>query len=185
MEGTTTKSGRPIIPIELLHRNPVYIPTASKRAYPNATEAGYTDDYFVELIKAYSLEDVTGDRAESIASREYSSVGKYVIGSPLKNSEGEYVMAMILIRSAQAGWWEPGIIDVPRLRDTKIQTAKEYLESVEKTSPSCNKGMMDGGMIFGLSVAKRGGMVVPFEHDNKVIIAPTQMCLEYFLECNR
>ena len=101
------------------------------------------------------------------------------MGSPLNNSESENILAYMLINSARAGEWQPFIIDVPHLTDTPIKTAREYLERVESISPQCNKGMMDGGILFGMAVAKRGGLALPIERDNKVVVVPSQAFAEY------
>ena len=74
---------------------------------------------------------------------------------------------------------KPFVIDVPHLTDTKIATAEGYLKSVEAISSRYNKGMIDGGILFGLAVAKRGGLALPIEHDNKVIVVPSQAFVEY------
>jgi hypothetical protein len=174
-----TKLGKTIIPVELVGRNANYrvLTQPAKMAYPKGNEVRYSDDYIYRLNDTYSLNEVLGKHVKNIAQRR--GLERFVMGSPLNNSEGEDILAYILINSAQANSWQPFIIDVPQLTDTSIQTAREYLERVENISPTYNRGMIEGGILFGLSVAKGGGLALPIEHDNKVIVVPSQRFLEY------
>jgi hypothetical protein len=176
-----TRSGKKVIPIELVGKNIDYriLKNPKKPAYPDGNEVMYSDDYLARLNSTYSLNDVLGERVKDIADRNSRDIAHLVMGSPLNNSEGEDVLAYMLINSAQSGLWQPFIIDVPKLTDSQIQTAKEYLERVESISPTYNKGMIDGGLLFGLSVAKRGGLALPIEHENNVIVVPSQKFVEY------
>ncbi len=175
-----TRQGKEIIPVELVGKNADYEVLTQHPInpdYPQGKEVRYSDDYLVRLNQTYSLNEVLGNYAKNIAQRK--GLERFVMGSPLKNSEGERILAYILINSAQAESWQPFIIDVPRLTDTPIQTAKKYLEDVERISPDYNKRMNEGGILFGLAVAKRGGLALPTEHDNKVVVVPSQTFLEY------
>lgn len=171
-----------IIPAELVGQNSGYelLKQPSEPTYPQGDEVRYSDDYITRLNDTYSLNDVLGEKAEELAQRK--GLAQFVLGSPLKNSEGESILAYMLINSAQAGEWQPMVIDVPQLTDTQIATAKEYLERVEVISPRYNKGMIEGGILFGMSVAKRGGLALPVEHDNKVIVVPSQSFVEYIAQ---
>jgi len=177
----STRMGKEIIPIELVGKNIDYrvLKTPKKLAYPKGDEVRYSDDYLTRLNNTYSLNDVLGKRTEAIAKRSFDELAHFVMGSPLNNAEGEDILTYMLINSALAGLWQPYIIDVPRLTDTRIQTAREYLESVEKISPKYNQGMIEGGVIFGLSVAKRGRFALPTEYENNVIVIPSQEFVEY------
>jgi hypothetical protein len=177
-----TEIGKEIIPIELVGKNINYkfLKDSQKSAYPKGDEFRYSDDYLARLNNTYFLKDVLSKRIKSIANRERDGLASFVMGSPLNNSEGEDILAYVLINSAQAELWQPFIIDVPKLTDVpQIKTAREYLERVESISPNYNKGMIHGGILFGLSVAKRGGFVLPTEYENKVIVIPSQEFVKY------
>lgn len=174
-----TELGKEIIPVKLVGQNAGYqvLKEPARPAYPRGDEVRYSDDYLSRLNATYSLGEVLGEHIETIAQRK--GLETFVMGSPLRNSEGEYILGHMLISSAQAGLWQPFVIDVPRLTDTSISTARDYLEDVEKISPDYNVVKLEGGVLFGLSVAKRGGLALPIEHENKVIVVPSQEFLEY------
>jgi len=177
-----TKLGKEVIPAELVGQNVEYtvLKQPAKSAYPSGSELRYSDAYISRLNGTYSLNDILGQNAEKIAQRK--GVEQFVMDSPLKNSEGETVLGYMLIRSAQAGQWQPFVIDVPHLTDTRIKTAEEYLDDVEKISPRYNIGKLDAGLLFGIAVAKRGGLALPIKHDNKVIVVPSQAFVEYIAQ---
>ncbi|MFC1732294.1 hypothetical protein ACFL6I_18475 [candidate division KSB1 bacterium] len=175
-----TELGNEVIPVELVGQNIAYeVLKESKSPYPKGNEVRYSDGYLEKINEIYSLTDILGERMQGIKERKSNAIASIVMGSPLRNAEGEDVLAYMLINSAEAGLWQPSIIDVPKLTDTQISTAREYLERVESISPTYNKGMIEGGFLFGLSVAKRGNFALPIEHDNKVIIVPSQDFVEY------
>ncbi len=146
-------------------------------AYPRGTEVRYSDNYVSRLNRTYSLSAVLGAHVNRIAHRK--GLERIVIGSPLNNSEGENILAYMLINSAQAGEWQPFVIDVPYLADTQIATAKEYLDRIESINLRYNEGKIDGGILFGVAIAKRGGLALPIEHGNKVVVVPSQSFIEY------
>lgn len=174
-----TGLGKDIIPAELVGQNIDYriLGKIAKPAYPNGEEVRYSDDYVCSLNRIYSLDEVLGVHVENIAQRR--GLERFVMDSPLQNNEGEYILARMLISSAQAGQWQPFIIDVPCLTDTSIATAEDYLKKIESISPDYHRGMADGGVLCGIAIAKRGGLVLPIEYDNKVVVVPTQAFLEY------
>ncbi|MBP7708280.1 hypothetical protein KA107_01230 [Candidatus Pacearchaeota archaeon] len=174
-----TRLGKEIIPVSLIGQNAAYrvLKTPAKPAYPKGNEIRYSDDYLSQLNSVYTLNDILGEHVQAIA--EGRNIERFIMGSPLRNTEGEDVLAHMLLRSVRAGEWQPFVIDVPYLTDTSIDTAKEYLKRVESISPSYNVGKIEGGILFGISVAKRGGFALPVEHDNKVVIIPSQAYLEY------
>ncbi len=171
-----TKLGKEIIPIELVGQNADYrvLTQPAKPAYPKGNEVKYSDDYVSKLDETYSLNEVLGEHAKNIAQRR--GLERFVMGSPLKNSEGEDILEYMLINSAQADSWQPFVVDVTHLTDTSIQTAKEYLQSIEGAS---DFGKVHAGILFGLKVAKYGGLALPTEFENKVIVVPSQRFLEY------
>jgi hypothetical protein len=176
-----TDLGKEIISMGMVGDNIKYeiLKSPKKLAYPKGDEVRYSDDYIFKLNELYNMNDMLGNRIEKLA--QGYGIEHFVMGSPLNNSEGEDILGHILFNSAKAKQWQPFIIDVPFLKDAKdIPTAKEYLDRVQKISPNYNRGMIDGGLLFGLSVAKRGGFVLPFDYDNKVIIVPSQPLIEYF-----
>ncbi len=177
----STRMGKEIIPIELVGQNVDYrvLKDPQTPSYPPGDEVRYSDDYLARLIENYPLKDVLGERIVAIAKRSFDGLAHFVMGSPLNNSEGEDILAFMLINSALAGLWQPYVMDVPKLTDTQIQTARGYLESVEKISPDYNRGMIQGGVLFGLSVAKRSGFALPTEFENKVIVVPSQEFVRY------
>lgn len=179
-----TKLRKEIIPIELIGQNIRYrvLKNPIKPAYPRGDEIKYFDNYVLGLNDVYSLNDILGERTQEIAKGTRNSIASIVMGSPLNNTEGENTLAYMLMSSAQAGEWQPFVIDVPYLTDTSIATAKEYLGRVESISSSYNKGMICGGILFGLAVAKRGGLTLPLEYDNKVIVIPSQTFIEYIAQ---
>ena len=100
------------------------------------------------------------------------------MGSPLQMTEAEVVLAHILISSAKAGIWQPKIIDVPKLTDTYIKTAKEYLSEVDK---SCRKKfMIDEGTLTAIKVARDGRFVLTTSYEENVIVLSTFTAVEYF-----
>ena len=139
----------------------------------------YQDDYISEVNRLYPLADILGNRLESIAQGKWTGLDHFTMDSPLQNTEGENILNGILYSSANSRIWQPKIVDVGKLTDTQIKTAEEYLDAVETISPTYNKGMIDGGVIFGISVAKRGEFVKTATLDNKVIILPSQIFIEY------
>ncbi len=171
-----TKLGKRIIPIELVGQNVDYrvLKELAIPAYPRGDEIRYSDDYVSKLNDTYSLSEVLGDHTKEIAQRRVLS--RFVMSSPLNNSEGEDILSYILINSAQAGLWQPFIVDVPHLTDTSIQTATKYIESINCAN---NIGKVDAGILFGLKVARNGGFALPTEYENKVIVVPSQALLEY------
>ena len=60
--------------------------------------------------------------------------------------------------------------------------AEEYLKTIAETRRTYNKGMIDGGVIFGISVAQRGRFVLPTKLENKVIVLPSQEFVEYCIQ---
>lgn len=178
----TTTSGRALIPVQLAGRNASYLALRSPTdpAYPRGDEARYSDDYLLRLNREYPLNDLLGERLRrDIRMKDTSTLTRLVMDSLLQNSEGEWTLGRMLISSAEAGVWHPQIIDVPRLTDTQIKTASEYLKAVESISPTYGQGMIDGGTLFGISVAKRGGLALPVEYDSKVMVIPSQKFIEY------
>jgi hypothetical protein len=111
------------------------------------------------------------------------SIYSYVMGSPLEDYEGEKILAYILIESANANQWQPFIINVPFLKDSDgIKTAKQYLDAVERIKKTDCCCYADKRIFFGLSVAKRGELVMPIEYKNNAIIIPSQKFLEFIIE---
>ncbi|MBI2583559.1 MAG: hypothetical protein HYW25_02735 [Candidatus Aenigmarchaeota archaeon] len=139
----------------------------------------YDDDYLKEINDLYPLEDVLGARIDGIAIGSSRDANHFTMGSPLQNSEGEHVLNFILYRSANAGIWQPEIIEVSALTDTDIRTAEEYLERVRTISPDYGRGMIDRGMIYGIARAQSGGLVIPARVGNSVIVIPHQNFVEF------
>jgi len=165
-----TELGNDIIPDELVSRS------ASLR------EGKYSDDYLSKISQIYSLNDVLGSRIEGLAAGNWNDLHHFTMKSPLRNSEGENILNGILYTTANTKAWQPKIIDVGSLTDTRIETAEEYLEAVENISPTHNKGMMDGGAIFGIAVAQRRGFAIPTKYENNVVILPSQKFIEYCVQ---
>lgn len=182
-----TELGKEIIPSELIGKNAAYqILRQPKRvAYPNGDEARYSDDYLLTVNRVYPFNEVIGSHAEGISQGEWKDLNKFTMGSPLQSSEGEHVLNSVLYTSAHAKLWQPKIIDVGKLTDTNIRTAEEYLDNIRRISPSYDKGRIDGGTIFGISVAQRAGFVLVAGHENKVIVTPSQRFIEYCIVQNR
>lgn len=176
-----TRLGKEIISVGLVGQNAEYklLKKPEKEAYPEGLEVRYSDDYLTLLNANYSLEDILDSRKKGIAMKKCSDVSHFVMGSPLQNGGGEDALAYMLINSAQAGLWQPFIIDVPKLTDTTIKTSKEYLQAIEDISPTHNKGRIEAGILFGIARAKRGGFALPTKYDNKVIVIPSQEFIEY------
>lgn len=171
-----------VIPAELVGQNIEYklLKKPAKPAYPTGNEVAYLDDYTRELNKIYSLTDILGKKVETVAKGR--SIEHYVVGSPLENSEGEDILGHMLMNSAKAGKWQPFIIDVPHLKDTDIKTATEYLKEIEQINPLDTGGMMEAGILFGIARAKHGSFALPTQHDNKVIVVPSQEFVEYIAQ---
>jgi hypothetical protein len=150
----------------------------SKNAYPQANEFRYPDAYVNILNALYSLDDILGKRKEFIKRQSF----ELTMGSPLRSSEGETLLNYILFNSVNAGLWQPMVIDVPKLTDTLIKTAKEYLERVSSIGSNYNANHMDKGVLFGIARAKQHDFVLPVEVDNKLIIIPSQTFVEYCAE---
>ncbi|MBI4452232.1 hypothetical protein HY637_02285 [Candidatus Woesearchaeota archaeon] len=125
------------------------------------------------------MDELLGSHIEGIKAGNWTDLNQFTTDSPLGNSEGELILTGILYNSAHAGLWQPKIIDVSALTDTQIKSAEEYLEDVARISPRYNKGMIDGGTLFGISNAQRGGFVLPTKLENKVIVLPSQAFIEY------
>lgn len=175
-----TRLGKEIIPVQLVGQNINYeVLKEPRTAYPKGDEFRYSDDYLARLNNTYSLSDILGEKIEAIAEGGMDALAQVVMDSPLRNSEGEDVLGYMLINSVKAGLWQPYIVNVPSLMDAQIRTAREYLERVETISPTYNQGKVYAGVLFGLSVAKRGGLALPVEHENKVIAVPSQEFVEY------
>jgi len=177
-----TELGKDVIPLELVGTNAEYrtLRVPYTPAYPDGTEGIFSDAYLARLNDVYPFAEILGDSESGLAKRK--GVERFVFGSPLKNIEGEKILAYMLINSAQAGIWQPMVIDVPKLTDTQITSAARYLELVNQISPSYNKGMIDGGILFGLAVAQRGELALPIAFDNKVIAVPSQSFVEYIAQ---
>lgn len=173
---------QPIIPLELVGRNLTYhhLRSPAKPAYPRGDEVKYTDDFLLRLNEQYPIKDILGKQIETLAQRK--GLEHFVMDSPLQNTEGEDVLAYMLINSAQAQRWQPFIIDVPNLTNTSIQTANEYLQEIAKKTPESNRGMVEGGLLFGLAMAKRDQLALPIEYDNKVIVLPSQEFVRYIAQ---
>lgn len=173
------KQARETIPERLVGQAAVYqvIKKPHSQAYPHGNEARYEDDYLRRLNEAYNLTEIPKGK---IRQKE---IWHLVMGSPLNNMEGEGVLAWTLRNSVQAGSWQPFIIDVAKLRDADgIETAEDYLKAVDAISPDYNRGMMEGGVLFGLAVAKRGKFILPTKHETRVIAIPSQRFIEYVIE---
>lgn len=170
---------QPIIPVQLVGQNPSYqvLREPNKPAYPNGNEVKYSDDFLARLNEQYSIKEILGKKIETLAQRK--GLEHFVMDSPLQNTEGEDVLAYILINSAQAKEWQPFIVYPPMLTDARIDTARDYLEKVAKKGPKDNDGMINGGLLFGLAIAIRGQFAIPTEYDNKVIVIPSQTFVEY------
>ena len=153
----------------------------------------YTDVYLEQISKLYPLDEVLDSRKTGISNGEWNDLNHFTMGSPLGNSEGEQILNSILYVSANTDKWQPKIIDVDKLTDTKIETANEYITNVGEISsyygrfvgPGCMFNMMDKGTIFALSVAKRGGFVELTTFDNKVVVLPTPKFIEYCISQNK
>ena len=114
-----------------------------------------------------------------ISVGNWNALFHFTMDTLLQNTEGENILRGILYVSSHADKWQPKIINVSALSDTRIDTVEEYLKAFKNISPTYNKGMMDGGTIFGISVANRGGFVHPITYQNKVIVLPSQEFVEY------
>jgi len=142
----------------------------------------YGDGYIARLnqIPAYSLVEILGTRLAGISKGHAPFLGYLTSDSPLQCTEAEQVLDSILYRSAGAKLWQPKIIDVPALVDTQIKTAEEYLKEVEaRAENDYSRGRMDGGLVFGIGIAKKGGFVKTTRLDEKVIVIPSQSFVEY------
>ena len=179
-----TKLGKEIIPAELVGQKASYqvLQQPKKPAYPRGDEARYSDDFLERINGLYSLDELLGSRREGISAGNWNDLNYFTMGSPLENTEGEQILNDILYNSSHAGSWQPKVIDVSALTDTQIKSAEEYLEAVAKISPRYNKGMIDGGALFGISNAQRGGFVLPTKLENKVIVLPSQAFIEYIAQ---
>jgi hypothetical protein len=164
---------------DLIGKNLEYkmLKTPERPAYPKGDEVQYSDDFISKLNEVYPLTDILGKDIKQIL--EGWNITRYIMSSPLNSTEGEDIMGYIITRSVQAEKWQPFIIDVPKLTDTSIKTAKEYLNEVAKLNIQSRHGI-EGGLLFGLAVAKNGGFAHPFDYNDKLIIMPTQSLIEYF-----
>lgn len=179
-----TTYGRKVISAELIGQNAdlEFLAEPEVPAYPKGNEIIYTDDYLVALNEEYPLNEILAGDVEKIIDRRI--IPKYIIDSPLQNSEGEHILDYMLINSARAGEWHPYVVDVSQLTDTPIKTAVEYLERVDNINPNYNKGKIHGGNLFGLAVAKRSGFALPIVYDEKLIALPSQRFVEFLGERN-
>lgn len=182
-----TRLGKEIIPVELVGQNASYqiLQQSKKASYPRGDEVRYSDDYLSRINYLYPLGEIVGSRREGIVAGKWNDLNHFTMGSPLQNSEGEQVLNHILYSSAHAGLWQPQVIDISELKDTKIKTSEEYLDAVARLSPRYNERMIDGGVIFGISVAQRGGLVLPTRYESKVIVIPSQKFIEHCIEQNK
>ncbi|MFH1052847.1 MAG: hypothetical protein V1740_00350 [Candidatus Woesearchaeota archaeon] len=171
-----------IIPVTLVGQNIDFnvLSAPADPAYPKGKEVRFLDDYIRELNRVYSLLDILGKKTNRIANGK--DVLHYVIGSPLKNVEGEDILRYMLMQSAQAGQWQPFIIDVPHLTDTKKRTASEYLKSVKQIDTSNTGTMVEANLSFGVAKAMRGNLGLPIEYDNKLVVVPSQTFVEYIAQ---
>ncbi|MCK4729834.1 MAG: hypothetical protein KAT28_00800 [Candidatus Aenigmarchaeota archaeon] len=167
-----TLYGVPVISEELMGKNDII------------ENDRYTDAYLEQINELYHLDNILGSRKSGIANGEWADLDYFTRSSPLRNSEGEDILNAILYHSANAGLWQPKIIDVDKLTDPRIKTAEEYLEQVKTISPDYGRGMISKGNIYGISVAKKGGFVELNSLDNKVIVLPTQSFVEYCISRN-
>lgn len=176
---TPAKIGKAIIPVNLVGQNIDcrVLKKPARGAYPNGKEVIYSDDYVRRLNETYPLNKVLGENVKDIANKR--GLEKFVMDSPLQNSEGEDILAFMLINSAQAESWQPFIVDVARLRDTEIKTAREYIQSIEESD---DLGKIHAGILFGLKVAKNGQFASVTEYEGKIISIPSQSFVEYVAE---
>ena len=176
-----TKLSKEIVPVEFVGQNASYqlLQQPKKPAYPRGDEARYSDDFLARINGLYSLDELLGTHKEGIKVGNWTDLNHFTMGSSLENSEGEDILNAILYNSAHAGLWQPRIIDVSTLTDTHIKSAEEYLGAVKRISPTYHKGMIDGGVISGISNAQRGGFVHLTKLENRVIVLPSQAFIEY------
>jgi len=179
-----TKLGKEVIPVKLAGQNASYqvLQQSKKPAYPRGDETRYSDDYLAKINCTYSLDNILGQHKDGIKTGKWNDLDDFTMGSPLENSEAEEILNGILYNSAHAGLWQPMIINVSSLTDTQIKSAEEYLKTIAETRRTYNKGMIDGGVIFGINVAQRGKFVLPTKLENKVIVLPSQEFVEYCIQ---
>ena len=182
-----TRLGKEIIPSKLVGENKGYwvlkdptkpaYPDGDEPAYPDGFEGGYSDDYISRLNETYSIHDIFGKEIIDIAQKR--GLERFIMDSPLNNSEGENILARMLTISAQAGEWQPFVVNVPQLTDSSIKTAGEYLERIQRAN---NFGKVNAGILFGLKVAINGGFALPTEYESRVIAVPSQSFVEYIVQ---
>jgi len=148
----------------------------------------YQDDYLSRINQMYSLDRILGERKDGIIRGGGGpDLSHFTADSPLKNDEGERILGGILYISALFDIWRPEMIHIESLRDAKIKTPENYLEAVKAIRPahSPSKRMANRGRLFGISVAQRGGFVLPTIYKNTVVVLPSQDFVEYCIGKNQ
>ena len=166
------QTGREVIPVELVGTDAVL------------REGRYNDGYLSRINAMYSLVfEILGARKTEIRRGSWSGFDHFTMNSPLQNSEGEQVLNAILYASARADVWQPEIIEVPKLTDTTIRTARKYLKAVEEAYKV--PGMVNQGTLYGIHIARDGGFVNLTNVGENVIVVPNQTFVEYCLQRKR
>ena len=155
-----------IIPIELVGMN------------ASLSKDQYNDTYLTMINNEYPINDILGRRMKKAAERDESTLNGLISGSPLANIDGLNILRGILINSAQAGMWQPEIIEKIILKHFG-HTVEDCLLDIKKDATPTDE-TNTSNYNAGARLTRSRGLMLPTSYMDNLILLPSQEAIELF-----